>query len=220
MKRYKDWSSFKWFPLSLWTVGTRTFSVLGISRLEREVGISEFLSRNKFDVPKILHVSPNQRLVFMEYIEGEDMSHVINRIGNSKDYGRIRKDLICINRLGKKIAKVHSLDVSLGDAKPENFIIGRHGELYMTDFEQAARKGDKTWDIAEFLFYAGHDLPPLVDTRKAEMIAESFISGYIAAGGEAAAIRKTARPKYTKVFSVFTLPNIMLAIINVCNRTT
>ncbi|MFZ0966569.1 MAG: hypothetical protein WAN82_08100, partial [Candidatus Bathyarchaeia archaeon] len=25
VKRFKDWSSFKWFPLTLWTVGTRTF---------------------------------------------------------------------------------------------------------------------------------------------------------------------------------------------------
>ena len=33
VKSFKDWSSFKWFPLTLWTVGTRTFAVLGRCRI-------------------------------------------------------------------------------------------------------------------------------------------------------------------------------------------
>jgi hypothetical protein len=80
VKRFKDWSSFKWFPLNLWALGTRTFAVLGRLRLERECAINQQLYSMGFDVPKILYVSHGERLVFMEYIEGEKLDRAIKRI--------------------------------------------------------------------------------------------------------------------------------------------
>ena len=77
VKRFKEWSGFKWFPLTLWSLGARSFSVLGRSRLERECAISERLRYAGFNIPKVLHVSHNERLVFMEYIEGENLSNAI-----------------------------------------------------------------------------------------------------------------------------------------------
>jgi thiamine kinase-like enzyme len=41
------------------------------------------------------------------------------------------------------------------------------GSIYLLDFEQATLGGDKTWDIAEFLYYAGHFLSPLNNSGKA-----------------------------------------------------
>jgi hypothetical protein len=86
------------------------------------------------------------------------------------------------------------------------------------DFEQASRGGDQVWDVAEFLYYAGHDIPPLAQKRIAETIAETFIVGYLKAGGKGETIRKAANPKYTKVFSIFTLPHIILSISNTCRK--
>jgi hypothetical protein len=106
----------------------------------------------------------------------------------------------------------------LGDTKPENILIGKNGEIFFMDFEQASRKGDQVWDVAEFLYYTGHDIPALVDVHVAERIAEAFIGGYLEAGGEAETAKKAGNPKYTKVFSVFTLPHIMIVISNVCRR--
>jgi tRNA A-37 threonylcarbamoyl transferase component Bud32 len=218
VKRFRDWSSFKWFPLLLWSVGTRTFAVLGRSRLEKECSINQFLNSKGFDVPKLLHVSPEERLVFMEYVEGENASRVIKRYAASKSAAEATKGLKIIERIGRKFAKVHALGIALGDTKPENIMIGKHSEIYLMDFEQASRNGDKVWDVAELLYYAGHDLPPIVEARTAELLAQVFIKGYLAGGGNAEIIRKAANPKYTKVFSVFTFPHIMLAISNVCRK--
>ncbi len=218
VKRFKDWSSVKWFPLTLWSAGTRTFAVLGRSRLERECAINQVLYSKGFDVPRLLHVSPNARLVFMEYVEGENASKTVKELAESKTAADTKKGLKIIERIGRKFAKVHALGIALGDTKPENILIGEHSEIYLMDFEQASRNGDKAWDVAEFLYYAGHDLPPLVETRTAELIAEAFIEGYVAAGGGVEVVRKAGNPKYTKVFSVFTFPHVMLAMSNVCRR--
>ena len=218
VKRFRDWSNFKWFPLTLWSVGTRTFAVLGSSRLERECGINQLLDSKGFAVPKVLYVSPNERLVFMEYVEGEDLSNVVRRIASSKIESEVKKDLAVIEKVGELFAKVHALGVALGDTKPENIRVAKEGKIYLTDFEQASRNGDIVWDIAEFLYYAGHDISPFAEVRRVEKLVEAFISGYLKAGGNIRTVKTVANPKYTKVFSVFTFPHIMLAISNVCRR--
>lgn len=218
VKRFRDWSNFKWFPLTLWSLGTRTFSVLGRSRLEKECAINQLLQSKGFRVPRVLHVSPTERLVFMEYVEGEDMSRVIRRVAGSKRSGELRKDLELIERTGELFARVHALGVALGDTKPENILVGDKSEIYMTDFEQASRNGDKVWDVAEFLYYAGHDVSPFVSSSRLEAIAKAFIKGYLRSGGNARTVKSAANPKYTKVFSVFTFPHIMIALSNICRK--
>jgi tRNA A-37 threonylcarbamoyl transferase component Bud32 len=218
VKRFKDWSGFKWFPLSMWSLGARTFAVLARSRLARECAISELLRCSGFNVPRILHVNTNERLVFMEYLEGEDLSYAIKRIATSNDKDMIEKELDRIGKVGGIFARVHSLNVTLGDTKPENVMINPSGEIYLLDFEQASRSGDKSWDIAEFLYYSGHYLQPLAGVEKAESISASFIEGYLKGGGEVNTIRKSGASKYTRVFSIFTLPSVVLAISNTCKR--
>jgi tRNA A-37 threonylcarbamoyl transferase component Bud32 len=220
VKRFRDWSSFKWFPLALWSVGTRTFSILGRSRLERECSMNQFLHSNGFKVPRLLYVNSDERSVFMEYVSGETASKVIKRIAGSKAGKKQTKDLRTIGRVGKRLAKVHALGVALGDTKPENFMIDGRGEIWLMDFEQTSKGGDKVWDVAEFLYYAGHDIPPLAPTRTVEAIANAFIDGYLEAGGQVETVRKAANPKYTKVFSVFTFPHIVLAISNICRKAS
>lgn len=129
VKSFRDWSSFKWFPLTLWTFGTRTFAVLGLSRLERECAISQLLHSKGFAVPKILHVSHSERLIFMEYIEGENLSKVAKRILASKKAGNVEKDLEVIRRIGENFAKIHALGIALGGTKPENIMVGKNGEI-------------------------------------------------------------------------------------------
>jgi serine/threonine protein kinase len=114
---------------------------------------------------------------------------------------------------------VHSLNVSLGDTKPENVIVDPNDNLYLLDFEQASQGGDKSWDIAEFLYYSGHYLPPLHSNRKAEAIATAFIAGYLKVGGNVNVIRKAGAPKYTRIFSLFTPPSVLLAMAEICRNT-
>ncbi|MEM3665850.1 MAG: lipopolysaccharide kinase InaA family protein, partial [Candidatus Bathyarchaeia archaeon] len=216
-KRFRNWSSFKWFPITLWTLGTRTFAVLGRSRLDRECAINTLLSSMGFAVPKILHINQAERLIFMEYIEGEDLEKIVKRILTSKK-DAVKGELNFIKKVGKTFAEVHALNIALGDTRVQNLVVGKDGEIYLLDFEQASRNGDKVWDVAEFLYYAGHYVPPFAGTRPAELIVKAFIEGYLKAGGNIEIIKKAGKPKYTKVFSLFTLPHIILAISNICKN--
>ena len=218
VKRFKDWSGFKWFPLTLWSLGARNFTVLGRYRLESECAMSELLRCEGFNVPKVLHVSHNERLVFMEYIEGENLSSAIKRIAAAKNKEKIQQDLAKIVSVGEAFARIHALNFALGDTKPENVIVDPADKIYLLDFEQASRDGDKVWDVAEFLYYSGHYLPPLNSNGKAESIARAFIEGYLKAGGDADTIQNAGTPKYTRVFSVFTLPAVIITMSNVCKK--
>jgi len=216
IKRFKDWSGIKWFPLNIWALGARTFAVLGRARLERECAISELLQKEGFDVPRILHVSHSKRLVFMEYIDGKNLSFTLRRLAASSNGEKVEKELATIAKTGETLSRVHSLNVALGDTKPENVIVDATGKIYLLDFEQASSEGDKAWDVAEFLYYSGHFLSPSQGNWNARAFAEAFISGYLKAGGDPAVVRRAGATKYTRVFSVFTMPSVMLTISKTC----
>jgi len=219
VKRFKDWTGFKWFPLNLWVLGTRTFAVLGKARLEREYAISELLRSEGFNVPRILHVNHVEGLVFMEYVEGENLSISIKRIATSETSKAMSKGLEKLSRVGELLARVHSLNVALGDTKPENVIVDPSDNLFLLDFEQASHGGDKSWDVAEFLYFSGHYLPPLHSNAKAEAIANAFINGYLKGGGNVNVVRKAGTSKYTRVFSFFTAPAVLLTMATLCRKT-
>ncbi len=218
VKQFRDWSNFKWFPLTLWSVGTRTFAVSGSSRLERECAINRLLDSNGFAVPKLLNISRNERLIVMEYVEGEAIDKLVKRAVSSKNPVETKEAMDVVAKVGKTFANVHSLGVALGDTKPENIFLGKKGEICLMDFEQASRKGDTVWDIAEFLYYSGHDISPFVEANRLQEFGETFVRGYLTAGGKADTVRSAGSPKYTKVFSVFTFPHIMLILSNVCRN--
>jgi tRNA A-37 threonylcarbamoyl transferase component Bud32 len=216
VKKFRDWSSFKWFPLALWSLGTKTFAVLGRSRLEREYATNQFLHSRGFPVPKILHVSPQKRLIFEDFIEGEKMVETIKRIISSKE--KAVKEAAMVKEVGRKIAEAHRLGVSLGDCKPENFIVTKDGKILFVDLEQAARNGNQTWDVAEFLYYSGHYVSPISSAKAMSIIAKNFIEGYLEAGGRKETVKKAASARYVKVFSVFTPPHVIVAISNLCQK--
>ncbi len=216
VKKFRDWSSLKWFTLALWSLGTKTFAVLGRSRLERECATKQFLHSQGFPVPKILYISPQKRLIFEEFIEGENMVEIIKRIISSKE--KALKEAAMVKEVGRKIAEAHKLGVSLGDCKPENFIVTKDGKTFFVDLEQAARDGNQAWDIAEFLYYSGHYVSPISSAKPASIIAKNFIVGYLEAGGKKETVKKAASARYVKVFSVFTPPHVIVAISNICQE--
>jgi len=217
VKKFRDWHGFKWFPLALWAVGTKAFAVLGRSRLEREYAINQFLGKEGFLVPRVLHVSPQEGLIFKEFIEGENLVHVIKRIISSKNE-HPTADIALVKEAGRKIAEAHKLGVAFGDCKPENILVTKEGKLYFVDLEQATRGGNQVWDVAEFLYYSGHYVFPLSSTDAAELIARKFIEGYLEGGGKKETVKGAWSPKYSKVFSVFTLPHVILAVSNLCRK--
>jgi Kae1-associated kinase Bud32 len=224
-KRYKDWSGFKWFPLTLWSFGARSFSVSAQARLAKECAINELLRSEGFNVPKILHVSYAQRLVFMEFVDGEGLHQAVKRIAEAKKYENVGAELAKISKAGEILAKVHSHDITLGDTKPENMLVKADGSIYLIDFEQATQDGEKkdenkAWDVAVFLYYCGHYIQPFNGGNyKAERIAQAFMNGYLTAGGDYIIIQEAGLYKYTRIFSVFTMWSIISTIANLCVRT-
>ena len=215
VKVFKSWYGLKWLPLALWALGTRGFAVLGKTRLEREYAINRFLSNHGIRVPRIIHVSPAERLIFQEYVEGESLAQIIRLICSSEEDNDELYSII--SNVGEEIARVHSLNVSLGDCKPENIKLTEDGRICFLDLEQAERGGDQAWDVAEFLYYSGHYafMSPIKVPKR---ITESFIKGYLKGGGNAGNIEKVRSPRYVKVFSFFTPPHVLYVIANTCGR--
>jgi tRNA A-37 threonylcarbamoyl transferase component Bud32 len=214
VKQFLDWSNLKWLSLTMWSFGTTSFSVLGRSRLEKEYAINTFLHSKGFPVPKIFFISHQNRLIFEEFIEGEELVEPIKRIIAAN---KTTRDVALVKEAGRKIAAAHSLGVSLGDCKPENFIVTKDS-LVLLDLEQATRDGNHAWDIAEFLYYSGHYSPPMSSTNAASIIARSFLEGYLEAGGKKETVKNASSARYTKVFSVFTPPHVLLAISGICQK--
>jgi Kae1-associated kinase Bud32 len=203
----------------VWSLGARPFAITAQARLAKEYAISEYLHSEGFNVPKILHVSNAERLIFMEYIEGENLSQAIKRIATATENQTFDSELANLSKAGEILANVHSHNIALGDTKPENMLVKQDGSIYMIDFEQATKRGDKSWDVAVFLYYSGHYLQPLYGNAKAELIAKAFINGYLKAGGDVVVINKAGTSKYTRVFSIFTMFTIISVISNILRKT-
>ncbi len=214
LKRYPTWVSLKWAPIALWTLGTQNFAVLGRTRLEKECTITNLLSRSGVLVPKILHVNFEGRLLLREYVEGDNLVTVIRAAIRRGDPEALGLDYI--KRAGNAVASVHGSGLTLGDCKPGNFIVAPGGTPFIVDLEQGARGGNETWDLAEFLYFSGHQAGPLDPVKGIVEVAQSFIDGYLSGGGSRQRVTDAARLKYTKVFAPLVLPHVIHAIAKTC----
>lgn len=213
-KRYTDWVNLKWFTLNLYTLGTKKFSVLGKSRLSNEYGMNRILSGRGIPVPEIVHVDIPHRMLIERYVEGENVASFVKRVSSrsqlsAREYERAIE-------LGRAIARIHSVGVTMGDSKPENLLFSTDGNVYSLDLEQAAKEGDKAWDVAEFLFYSGHYSPFM--TQSLNQLVDGFVDGYLEVG-ERNVLRKAAGMNYIKVFSIWTAPPVMFGIVERLRNT-
>jgi len=216
VKRYPNWVSLKWAPLALWTLGTQNFAVLGRSRMERECATTSLLQNNEIQVPRILHTSFKDCLMLREYVEGDNPVETIRAIIKR---GSIRNhEGVLIRSLGGMVADVHGADVTLGDCKPENFIVKDGGDIVIIDLEQGARGGNRTWDLAEFLYFSGRYAGPLDPLTGVAEMTRHFIEGYADGGGSRHRFSEAARLRYTKVFTPLTLLPVIYTIAKTCRR--
>ena len=58
----------------------------------------------------------------------------------------------------------------------------------------------------------------MASTKAANIMAKNFIEGYLEAGGKKENVKKAALVRYTKVFSIFTPLQILIAISNLCQK--
>lgn len=207
VKRYTNWISLKWVTLNLYGLGSVRFSVSGRRRMESEYAFNYLLSRRGLKVPEILGADPKSRSILFTYIPGDGLATLLSGMAQTGQVGQ--RETNAAYTAGLLMAKAHQLEAALGDTKPENFIVDRSGEVTLVDLEQARENGDYSWDIAEFLYYSGHYWLPF--NKALSGYVESFVKGYREAG-PVRLLRKAASPKYVRVFSVWTPPNILLNV--------
>jgi len=203
-KRYTNWVSLKWVTLSLFGLGSVHFSISGKRRMEAEYAFNDLLSRRGIPVPSIIGADQKSRTILFSYVSGEQLSSLLPRLAGGTQIGQRERE--AAYQTGKLMAGAHSLEAALGDTKPENFLVEKKGEVTLVDLEQARYRGDYSWDLAEFLFYSGHYW--LSFNKTLAGYVDAFIKGY-REKGSASTIRKAASPKYVRVFSVWTPPNVL-----------
>jgi tRNA A-37 threonylcarbamoyl transferase component Bud32 len=208
VKTYQDWYGLKWVPVSIWTIGSQNFEVLGERRLVNEYKMNRFLRKQGLHAPDIYHFSLPRRTIVQEYIEGTAFDRIAKRY---LDEGR--QDLLApIEDLGGELARVHGAGAILGDSKPDNALLDEEGRIWFVDLEQASRKGSPAWDLAEFLYYSGHYT---IRWRAMEPVVEAFLRGYLRSGKESV-VKEISRAEYKRIFGIMTAPHIIMGISKVC----
>jgi tRNA A-37 threonylcarbamoyl transferase component Bud32 len=207
-KKFTDWHGFKWFTLNLVSFGSKLFAVSGRARMSNEYGMNRYLARKGIKVAQVIHVSLKEGILVESYIPGTPLEDFVNQAVTGGALSKSQYDLTEL--LGKTLSEIHSVGVSIGDSKPENFIAGR-GDLYVVDLEQAGKRRDFAWDIAELLLYAGHYSTSSTPTRGLTEMVQAFIQGYLQEG-DPTELKRAASIRYARVFSMWTPAPIILEI--------
>ncbi|MEE8322837.1 MAG: nucleotidyltransferase domain-containing protein [Candidatus Bathyarchaeia archaeon] len=210
VKKFTNWYTFKWFMLNIAAYGTKVFSLSGKARLANEYGINRLLAENNILVPEIVAISIKDRVLVERYIEGASALDFLEEAFSVEELTDQQKGLAI--ELGKIIATIHSLNVVIGDCKPENFIIGKNGQIYVLDLEQGERRGDPTWDVAEFLYFSGHFGSKFTNGLRDFVL--NFVEGYCQIG-DRTILRRAAGFRYSRVFLGWTHLPIIQAIASV-----
>ncbi len=198
-KKFTDFHNLKWFIINVAAYGTKIFSLQGRSRLANEYLTNRFLAENGIPVAEIVSVSIPERMLIERFIEGTSALDFVSEAINTEHLTEEKKERAF--QIGRTIAQVHSLNIVIGDCKPENFILGNDGKIYLLDLEQGERCGDAAWDVAEFLYFSGHFGTHF--SGGFSQFMEAFIQGYLTLG-DAQILKKAASVKYSKIFVAWT----------------
>jgi len=195
VKKYLNWTDMKWLVAWLWTVGLKNFSVLAKTRMSNEIHFIRYLARKGFNTPDLLHVNWKRRMIFQEFVEGSDLLNIWRTTGRD----RLSVAEKSATKAGTELARVHGVDVALGDCKPDNFVATESRGVFLTDLEQAETGGDQPWDVAEILFYTGHYL----SGEKLTKYVSSFLDGYLDRG-DPEVVAKAKQLKYVRTLLPWT----------------
>ena len=198
-KKFTDWYNLKWFALNIAAFGTKMFHLSGKTRLSNEYVTNHLLAENDVLVPEIVSISLEDRMLVERYIKGESILQlVLDTVKSGKLTSEQKRRIFEVGRI---LALIHGLNITMGDCKPENFIAGIDGNIYVLDLEQGERHGDKVWDVAEFLYFSGH-FGATMNSGLQQFVRE-FIAGYVSLGDKKV-FDSAAELRYTRVFFPWT----------------
>lgn len=205
VKRYKDIRGMKWGVLNLWSLKNADFTINPIERLCREFRASREFRTLGLATPEIIAVFFPQILTASKFIRGKDLS----KVEASYLDGRA-EELYPILSFGRDLAIMHNNGYCMGDTKPSNAIYSDDDyQIYLVDLEQSHREGNKTWDLAEFIYYS---VRFTLKEDRARKLISAFVQGYLEKAEDNRPVEDAGALRYRAPFQAFIAPNIMSAI--------
>ena len=205
VKRYKDIRGMKWGVLNLWSLKNADFTINPTERLYREFRASRELRTFGLATPEIIAVFFPQILSVTRFIRGKDLSKVEASYLDGKT-----EDLSPVFSFGADLATMHNNGYCMGDTKPSNAIYSdEDSKIYLVDLEQSHRDGNKTWDLAEFIYYS---VRFTLKEDRARRLISSFVQGYLDKTENTKPVEDAAALRYRAPFQAFIAPNVMSAV--------
>jgi tRNA A-37 threonylcarbamoyl transferase component Bud32 len=196
LKHFPELKNAKWVLLNLWAFAAKRFNMTPLSRLSREVEAVKRLHQIGIKTHVITGVVLDERTLVSEYAEGVPLDESVKDIASGKS-----TDTSSIERYAQVMAKMHKAGLVYGDTKPANALVGKDG-IYLIDLEQAVDGGDRSWDLAEFLYYSAK-IAKQGDGMK--LVAESFLAAY-RDEGNGPVVAKARSIRYMAPFLPFLTP--------------
>ncbi|MCX8187428.1 MAG: hypothetical protein N3F65_02320 [Nitrososphaeria archaeon] len=201
VKKYLNWTDFKWFVTWLWSVGVKNFSLLASIRLSNEIYFINKLLDLEFNVPEILHVNWPKKILFQKFIEGRNFMSILTsklKVDELEEKSR---------NVGRLLGRLHRNGISMGDCNPFNIIFSNNGEIYLVDLEQCSYEESFSWDLAEMIFYTCHYL----NVDLAEKFGCSLVEAYLEEG-RVEDVVEAMDLKYSRIFAPLTPPWVQARI--------
>jgi tRNA A-37 threonylcarbamoyl transferase component Bud32/predicted nucleotidyltransferase len=205
VKRFKDIRGMKWGVLNIWSLRSAEFTVNPAERLYREFRASGELRKFGLATPEMIAVFLPQKITITKFIQGRDLSKVEASFLDGKS-----EDLVPIFSFGRDLAVMHNNGYCMGDTKPSNAIYSDdESKIYFTDLEQTHPSGNKTWDLAEFVYYS---IRFTLKEDRARKLVSAFAQGYLSKTEDTAVLEAAATLRYRAPFQPFIAPNVMSAV--------
>jgi len=195
VKRYLNWTDFKWAVAWIWSIGVKNFSLLASIRMSNEIYFVNKFMELGFNTAEILHVNWSRKLLFQRFIEGESLLSVLT---GPKGEERLERSS---RTIGELLAKVHRNGICLGDCNPFSFLFAQDGKIYLVDLEQCSYEGSYAWDLAELIYYTSRYL----SSDQADRFASSLAEGYLRIGDSDVVLQATDL-RYARVLAPLSLP--------------
>jgi tRNA A-37 threonylcarbamoyl transferase component Bud32 len=205
VKRFKDVKGMKWGVLNLWSLKNANFIVNPAERLFREYRASHELRRFGLSTPEFIAVFLSQGMGVTKFVRGPDLSKIESAYLDGRS-----EELDPIFAFGRDLAIMHNRGYCMGDTKPSNAIhCIDDSKIYFVDLEQSHPEGNRTWDLAEFIYYSVRFT--LREDRARKLVA-SFVQGYLSKGSDPRIVQETAALRYRAPFQPFIAPNVLNAL--------
>lgn len=161
----KHLSLFSPFPRIEGETEQERFTVDVASRLQ--------LAESGIPVPRPIAWDVVEKVMVTEYLEGETVDEILQRIAAEQQVGGDEGE--AIRQCGSNLAKVHQAGFSLIDSQPINCIwVPGERKVYLTDFEFCTREDKRIWDVGFFLCFLAARLAGNLKNQVRQIFLESY----------------------------------------------